>query len=185
MPVKFIKPVNHKGVTIIEMIMVIVVVGILTGISSMYIKETVDLYGFITFRNEVAAQGRMAVLRLAREMREMKVRTQSYEPIIRAQANLCEFVFKDGANDVDVTYSLSGGNLVRTVAAADILASNVTNLQFCYYDQTNNSVCAPACGCSVAAANLDTIYRIVIKLDIASGNQAKHLELQVYPRNLH
>ena len=52
-----------KGVTLIELIVVMMVVGILTAASSMYIKETVDLWRFLNFRSEVVSQGRMALMK--------------------------------------------------------------------------------------------------------------------------
>lgn len=177
---------SQKSFTLIEMVMVIVIVGILMGASSMYIKETIDLWRFLNFRNEVTAQGRMAFERMSREIREVKLRTQSYEPIQSAAANSFRFISVIEGTDTDVTFSLSAGNLQRTVASANVLASNVSSLQFCYYNKPGDPApCAPACSCTVAAADLSRIYRVVIKMDVTSGGQVKHLETQVYPRNLH
>ena len=184
-----------KSFTLIELVMVIVIVGILAGASSMYIKETIDLWRFLSFRNEITAQGRMALERMSREIREIKLRTQSYEPIQSAQAN--SFRFIDVSNN-DITFSLSGNNLLRTVGGVvNILASNVTSLQFCYYKIDNTSACTPACTpycslgcgvsglCNVSSGNLSNVYRIVVKVDFNYGGQIKHLESQIYPRNLH
>lgn len=60
---------GQKGVTIIELIMGIVIVGTLAGISSMYIKQVMDLWNFISFREETSSQGSAALIRIARELR--------------------------------------------------------------------------------------------------------------------
>lgn len=179
---------SKRGFTLIELVMVIVIVGTLTSVSSMYIRETINLWRMLSFRNEVISIGRMALKRMAREMRQMKLRTQSYEPIQEAQAGQLRFVFKDGAVETDVQYSLSGTDLMRnniTVSNNDILAKNITGLQFCYYNKTNGNACASGalCACTVPTANLADIYRIVVKMDISSVEN-KHLETQVFPRNL-
>ena len=43
------KPATSKGVTIIELIMVIIIVGILAGVSSLYIKQVIDQWRFLLF----------------------------------------------------------------------------------------------------------------------------------------
>ncbi len=167
---------NKKGVTIIELIMVIVIVGVLVGASSMYIKETIDLWNFLNFRNEVVSQLRMALLRMGRETRMAK-------NITTAQAS--RFDFTD-MNDNTVSYRLSSADLLRyfnSTTAYDILAAGVQSVYFCYYDSNSNSICSPECNCNVASADLPDILRVKIKMDIKSGNQTKHLETQIHPRN--
>ncbi|TBR19605.1 type II secretion system protein [bacterium] len=170
---------DKRGFTLIELIMVIVIVGTLTGISSMYIQQIIDLWSSLSFRSEFVNEARSAISRMAREMRNMKLRTQAYEPITLANASALTFV---DSNNNNISYSLSGTNLMRN---SNILASSISSLQFCYYNSVNSAVCSPVCGCNVASADFPDIYRIGIKIDISSGGQAKHLESQVYPRNLH
>ncbi len=170
---------RKKGVTIIELIMVIVIVGVLVGASSMYIKETIDLWNFLNFRNEVVSQLRTALLRMGREIRLIKDESS----ITAAQVSRLDFT---DVNDNTISYQLSSGNLLRyfnSTTASDILAAGVQGLYFCYYDSDNNPICSPECNCSVDSADLTNIYRIKIKMDIQSGDQSKHLESQIYPRN--
>lgn len=160
---------KRGAVTLIELIMVITIVGILTTAASMYIKETIGLWRFVTSRSEVTAQVRTALLRMGREIRQLQDDLSVYT------ATAARFRFDDiNANNID--YQLSGSNLMRNT---DILANGVSGLSFTYYDADNNAIAAPL----VSPSNTD-IRRINISLSIQSGTQTKTLSLQVYPRNL-
>lgn len=158
-----------KAMTLIELVMVIVIVGVLAGASSMYIKESIDLWRFLTFRNEIVSGGRMALIRIGREMREIKDDASVYT------ANPSEFEFDD-MNNNRINYRLSANNLMRN---SDVLANGVNSLTFTYYDTGNNPIATP----DVYPDETD-IYRIEIALEVQSGDQTKRLESQVYPRNL-
>jgi Tfp pilus assembly protein PilE len=162
---------SKKSVTLIELVMVIIIVGVLAGASSMYIKETIDLWRFLSFRNEITAQGRMSLMRMEREIRQVKDKNSI------ATANASRFQFTDISNNT-IDYQLSGNNLNRTFnGTPNILANGVTNLTFCYYKNDNNP-------CEPNPADLTSIYRIAIKMDITFGSQTKHLETEVWLRNL-
>ena len=166
---------DPRGVTLIELTMVIVIVGVLAGVSSMYIRETINLWRFMTFRSEVVAQGRSALIRMEREMRQVKDKNSI------STASATQFQFTD-ISDNNINFYLSGNNLMRN---SDILAANVQSLKFCYYNKNNQAVCTPVCACSVSGSTLlATIYRIVIEIQITSGGQSNTLKSQVYPRNI-
>ena len=160
---------DAKGVTLIELIIVIMIVGILTTVSSLYIKETIDLWRFLTFRSEVTAQGRLALLRMARELRQLRDASSV------VTANISQLRFYDMSGS-DINYGLSGNNLVRN---SDVLASGADGLTFTYYDQFNTIINNPD-----VSPQQTNIYRIDIRLDMRAGTQAKTLKTQVYPRNL-
>lgn len=164
-----LRPVTSKGVTLIELIMVITIVGILTTVSSMYIKETIDLWRFLSFRSEAVAQGRLALLRMAREIRQI----QNDASVRIAETSRFQF---DDMSAAMITYELSGSNLLRN---SDILASGVSGLTFTYYDTSNQEIASPD-----VSPNPTNIYRIDISVTIESGGQTKALRTQVYPRNL-
>lgn len=160
---------NKKGITLIELVMVIVIVGILASASAMYIKETVDLWRFLSFRNELVSSGRMALVRMEREIRQIRNDTCVY------RASAAEFNFTDMHN-ATINYRLSGNNLLRN---SDVLVSGVSNLTFIYYNETNQAIANP----DVYPDPTD-IRRININLTIQSGTQTKALSSQAYPRNL-
>lgn len=160
---------NNRAVTLIELVMVIVVVGVLVGVSSMYIKQTVDLWRFLSFRSEIVSEGRAALIRMEKELRRV---FDGFSVYIAASTI---FEFND-VNNNRITYRLLGNNLMRN---ADILADGVTSLVFTYYDRNNALIASPL----VFPGQTD-IYRINISLSLRSGNQSKILKSQVVPRNL-
>jgi prepilin-type N-terminal cleavage/methylation domain-containing protein len=167
---------NRKGITLIELVMVIVIVGILAGASSMYIKETIDLWRFLTFRNEVVSGGRMALARMAREIRQMdEAEVAQTDSLQFLDINGSRLRFRRTADnnlwrDVD-------SNLDDIFEAQDVLATGVSELDFSYYDKDNNQLLEPV-------SDPSQIYRINIELEIESGDQTKTLRSQIYPRNL-
>ncbi len=158
-----------KGLTIIELIMVITTVGILTAAASMYIKETINLWRFLSFRSEAVAQGRSALLRMEREIRQIKDDLSVYA------AQPSRFRFDDISN-ASIDYQLSGSDLTRN---AGVLASGVSNLTFTYYDNNNQAIINPD-----VSPNPTNICRIDINVTTQSGGQSKTLKTQIYPRNL-
>lgn len=158
-----------SGVTMVELVIVITIVGILASVASMYIKETIDLWRFISFRNEVVAQARISLSRIGRELRQIKDNYSVYN------ATSSYISFQD-VNNSTISYSFSSPNLLRN---SDTLASGVTNFTLTYYDEDNLLISSPA----LYPVRTD-IERINIHLEVSSGTQSKALELEVYPRNI-
>jgi prepilin-type N-terminal cleavage/methylation domain-containing protein len=159
-----------KGLTLIEMIMAIVIMGILSGVLMFSIKGVMDLWNFWSFRSEVSAQGRIAVMRMVREIRQ--VRNES--TIFIADRSRIQF------NDTDnqtIDYSLNGTNLTRN---GNVLATGVTNLTFTYYNISN----AVLVSMPLNQTNREAIFGIGLGLTMVSGDQNKTLATRVYPRNL-
>ncbi len=168
---EYLKRLNSKkvrGFTLIEAVMVIVIVGILAGGSSMYIKQVMDTWNFQNFREEAVSQGRIGLIRMTREIRQIK------GPFNVTAANQTVFSFVDH-NDNAISYSLSGTNLNRN---SNLLLSGVNNFTFSYYDVNNTLVTSP-----ILAPNSTNIYRINIDFQVQSGSQTKRLRSQVWPRN--
>ncbi|MBU2035149.1 MAG: prepilin-type N-terminal cleavage/methylation domain-containing protein [Candidatus Omnitrophota bacterium] len=167
-PLKRLNTKKARGFTLIEAIMVIVIVGILAGGSSMYIKQVINLWSFQNFREEAVSQGRIALIRISREIRQIK------DPYSVNAANQTVFSFVDYNNNT-ISYSLSGTALNRN---SNLLISGVNNLAFSYYDDNNQPVVSPT-----LAPYRTNIYRINIDFQVQSGGQTKNLKTQVWPRN--
>lgn len=157
-----------RGITLIELMMVITIVGILAGVSSMYIRETASLWRYITFRNDIVAQGRMALMRLSREVRQVRDDSSVYT------AGATQFEFDD-SNDNRINYQLSGTDLLRN---SDVLADSISSLSFVYFNANNAQITTP----DIYPSRTD-IRRIEVNLTVQSGDQAKTIKAQVYPRN--
>ena len=63
-------PGRHRGFTLIELILVIVLVGIIAGVVAPAIRQAAQAYADMRSRAELIAKGRLAVQRLAKEVRE-------------------------------------------------------------------------------------------------------------------
>jgi prepilin-type N-terminal cleavage/methylation domain-containing protein len=164
-----------KGVTLLELIMVMVIVGSLVGIGSLYVRETIDLWRDLSFRSDVVSQGRVAFMRMAREIRHVK----NVSSVITATAS--QFKFTD-VNDIIIEFKLTGSDLMRNiVGSSDKLTGNVTAVSFTYYDSTNADITSKPPAVSPSQTDIKTIN---IDLTIQIGTQAKTLRMRVFPRNL-
>lgn len=160
---------RRAGVTLIELVLVMSTVAILVSLSSMYIREIVNLWNFVSFRNDVVSQGRMSMMRMVREMRQVNnVSAVLYSGPSR-------FRFIDTGNTT-IEYSLSGAKLMRN---ANAMAGGVNNLSFVYYGNQSQELVSP----KVSPQKTD-ITSIAVNMTLASGAQKKNFNTRVYPRNL-
>ena len=169
-----------KGLTLVELIIVITIVGILAGASSMYIKETIDMWRFMTFRSEIVSQGRLAVMRMAREIRQVRDGFSVYNT---TNANQFSFTDVHETDDRRIAFRLTGTQLKRTLIDTDgnqtnddTLASGVTSLVFVYYDKTGQAI--------TPVFSPTNIYWVKMSVVLSSGTQSKTLTIMVHPRNL-
>lgn len=171
-----IKPHGKKGLTLIEIVMAMVVVAVLVAGLSFYIKTVVKLYNFVSFRNEVASQGKMAVNRMIREIRQCD--KPSKDKISAASSN--SLTFTDINNNL-IIYDLNGTDLRRNSVP---LASNITGLTLTYYDK-NDAVLGSL---PLSAADRQKVVRIAVQATITYGSgpdlQTLTVNSQVYLRNL-
>jgi prepilin-type N-terminal cleavage/methylation domain-containing protein len=160
---------RNNGVTLIELIIVITVVGILAAGSASYISGIVDSWTFLSFRSDVVSQSRLALSRMTREMRDIKNSTA----VLFATGTYLRFIDSSNAT---INYTVTSNNLMRN---SDVLAAGVSRLAFTYYDKTKTVIPAPI----VAPSNTD-IYMIGISLNVTSGSESKSVGTRVFPRNL-
>jgi hypothetical protein len=139
----------------------------------------VDLYRFLSFRSEVVSQGRLALLTMAREIRQIR------DNFSVTTASSTELRFSDihETLDKEIKYSLSGTQLKRTLydenglqTADNILATGVTSLQFVYYDVLGQQI--------TPVLSPTNLYWIKITITVTSGTQTKTLTTMVHPRNV-
>ena len=158
---------SSQGFTLIEMIMVIVILGIIIGMSSSLLTQ--GLNTFSTGENIVNAnwQGEIAMERMSRDI--LLIRSPADVTTI-ASNNLA---FTDISNNT-ISYSLSGTSLNLTENGnTSILADGVQSLTFSYFDKN---------GASTATTTLVRLIRISI--NITQNNANYTLTTAIYPRNL-
>jgi prepilin-type N-terminal cleavage/methylation domain-containing protein len=160
---------KSKGLTLIEMVMAITIVGIITGITALYARDVINLWNFLSFRNEIVSGGRIALMRMVREIRQIKNTTA----ILAAEGSRFRFI---DVGDNTIEFTLNATDLFRNT---NVLVGNVRNLTFRYFNLTSQQFTVP-----VDSANLSEIRRIAVSLDMGSNNQNRTIETQICPRNL-
>jgi prepilin-type N-terminal cleavage/methylation domain-containing protein len=157
----------NQGFTLIEMVMVIIILGIIIGMSSSLLTQGLDT--FSTGENIVNAnwQGQIAMERMSRDI--LLVRSPAAITTIAAN----NFAFTDMSNNT-VSYSLSGTSLTLTQNGnSEVLANGILSLTFSYFDRN---------GTSTATATL--VRQIRISINVTQNNANYTLTTAIYPRNL-
>jgi prepilin-type N-terminal cleavage/methylation domain-containing protein len=168
---------RKKAVTLIELVTVMVIVGVLAAGSSFYVKGIIDLWRFISFRSESVSQGRMALMRMSREMRQIKNALSVYA------AGASEFRFLD-VGDTMIRYRFSGNALIRgSNTVENVLVSGLSAVAFTYYNADNQPIASP-----LVNPQESDIYRVEITLVFVSSGPDRTLDktvtAQVFFRNL-
>ncbi|MFA5118670.1 MAG: type II secretion system protein [Candidatus Omnitrophota bacterium] len=168
---------RKKAVTLIELVTVMVIVGVLAAGSSFYVKGVIDLWRFISFRSESVSQGRMALMRMSREMRQIKNALSVYT------AGASEFRFLD-VSDTMIRYRFSGNALIRgSNAVENVLVSGLSEVAFTYYNADNQLIASP-----LVNPQESDIYRVEVALVFVSSGPDRTLDktvtAQVFFRNL-
>ena len=157
---------GKDGFTIIEFVMVIVIAGIIAGITAVLLLQVTKVYSFVTVREAILSDGELAMERMTREIRQIK----DDQSIYVAGAENIDFEFKKEVGCERVRFWLDGDILRRN---NDALASEVIALKFQYKNSDNGD-----------AENPEDTKRILLEFSIKKGDEEIKLRSQVYPRNL-
>ena len=163
---------KKNGFTLVELVIVIVIIGISASILGFMLLGTVKAWTFKFNRNDILWDGRLALDRMTRETRTIKNSTSV------TTASAAQFRFTDAGNK-DITYSLSSTNLNRTEdGTANLLAENVSSLNFTYYNSSDTAIPSPA----VSPAATD-IRRVRINLTLTKNGQNVYLQSDASTKN--
>ena len=180
---------NNQGFTLIETIMVITLLGIVAAIIAIPLSQGVKGWFQATSREGISQSGRIAIERMAREIRNT-ARTAANNPCI-STATATSFSFSDLSGDLtncnsitfcvssnQITCAIAGSYLLRTDASATaVLADNIQNpplfTLFTYYDGNN----AP----TAVATN---IRRLSIEIVSTQGGEIVRKYNEVYLSNM-
>lgn len=158
---------RHKknGFTLVELVLVIALMGILAFALAPALITGVRSYDIVWSRRQVLAEGRVAMDRMVKEIRLI----ESSSDVI-ATNSPAEFDF-EYPNGTSIAYSLDGTDLKRNT---DVLASDVTALEFKYFDSTGSETSTEA-----------DVRRVQVTLTIdAPGNHGDlTLRTNVFLRN--
>lgn len=157
---------HTNGFTLIEIVITIALVGILAGIAALILVQGITSYSVEEARVDVHYQARLAMERMAREIRQIR----STADITAMTNTSLRFTDVNGAS-VGFTWTgpttLSRWNGVGT----NVLAPNITAFNFNYYQQN---------GAAAAAA---TLWIVEITLTSQQGPESVQMSTRVHPRN--
>lgn len=165
---------HQRGVTLIEIIIVIVIVGIIAAGSSELLLQGFRSYALGRDTVKVEWQGRVALETMARDLRSIR----SKNDISVANSAQITFVDVDGKT---INYDVGGGQLLRDVSGQSnnqVVADGVQSLAFTYYSK-DALLTFP-----ISAQNRQTIRYIVVALSIKSGSVTYAKKVAIYPWNL-
>ncbi len=124
-------PAGRQGITLVEAVLVVLLVGIIAVAIAFYIREGVDAWRFLSGQKNMALSTRAAVKRVVRELKRAKKNVN-----ITTHATK-EITFLD-IYDNTVTFSQEGTVLYRN---SDVLLGNLQDpcgLAFAYLDKDGN-----------------------------------------------
>ena len=172
---------NERGVTLIEMILSIILIGIIGAIAAQAFFYSTKSALNSNLLREATQSNRLAMDRMVREIRGVRG-TRCV-----AQATAAVFSFVDGLNNT-VTFSWAGAGspLLRN---ADTLVGTVSSLIYTYYDNAGAAiggaptVCpGPVPATCAAACPVTDIWSVNIDMTTPSGSESLRLRSQVHPR---
>ena len=156
---------NERGFTLIELIMVIVLISIISSVAAMIILQGAKSYQKEVSYSDIHNQGRLAIERMAREIRLIRSATAADISTMTAT----NIVFND-VNGTNIQFIFAGNTISRS---GNTLANNVQSLTFSYYQSD---------GVTVAGAAAQ-VWFIQIDLTTVNAGETLSLRLRVHPRN--
>jgi prepilin-type N-terminal cleavage/methylation domain-containing protein len=151
-----------SGFTLIEIVIVLVLLGILSTITAPLLLKSAEAANISGDTSNVLSQGRLALTRMSRELRNM--RSISSSDLTMAASQIV-FTMVDGTA---ITYSYSGGNVLRN--SQTLTPAN--SLSFAYYDANG----------AVTAVNANVRY-ITVSFSITENSSTEDFVSTVYLRN--
>jgi len=158
---------NQNAFTLIELIIVIVIVGIIMAGTSTVLLQHFRAY--LAGKNliSLSEQGTIAIERISRDIRAV-----ASSGSITTATNT-QFTFSDLDGDT-ISYAKSGSQIIRTFnSVPNVLADNVANLTFNYFDSSGNSTTTKS-----------QIRYITVNLGLAYQEASSNFYTTIYPRNL-
>ena len=151
------------GFSLVELILVIIILSTIAAVGSQMLSSGFNAY--FSGRDLIDAewQGRYAMQRISRELRD--VRSATSGDLVMSSSQI---TFTDNSANV-ITYALSGNTLTRNTLP---LADGVTSLSF-YYIQADGS--------TTATSAADVMY-ISVDIAINLNNSSYSLRNTLHPR---
>ena len=179
----------RKGVTLIELVIMMVLIGALSVGISRYLVNVIDVWNFTSFRSDIVANARGAFMKMIRDIRQIKKRTPSENTIEVADRSALQFISLDtNYNDIRIRYRLSGNyiyydldsNFDGTFDNSQILMTGAYNFYFKYYTKAGDELNPYP----LSSSDREKIYQIGIEFEVREKDQSYQFRTKVFPRNL-
>lgn len=125
---------KKRGFTLVEFALTIAILGVVGVFMAPAINNAVKDYNLVWNRRVLVNEAREGMERMTREIRLIPGSPQ----ITSIGATSFVFQYPTGTT---ITYSLSGGNLLRN---SDVLVANVSSLTFTYYNEDSGTASTTA-----------------------------------------
>ncbi len=161
-----------RGVTLIELVIVLVLVGIFAGGVAIFLVQGTDLWSKVTFQLDAMSQAELALDRMQREIAQIK------DDSSVSTANATTLAFTTVNNEsVQYQYTSSNATLNRN---GQLLASGVQSATFQYWNVKGQSIASPQV---VPPATKTDLWRIGLTMTVTSNQETVTLSTQMLPRN--
>lgn len=167
---RMVRTLNPKGFTLIEIVITIVIIGILAGLAAVIILQGVRAYSTEQSRSDVHYQARLAMERMAREIRIIR------SPAAITVSTATNLRFTD-VNGAVLGFQWINPTVYRWNGAGnDVLATGVNPFSFNYF---RNDGVTPA----VLPADLGLLWYIDIVMTSQQGGETLQMRTRIHPRN--
>lgn len=168
---------SSVGFSLIEILMVLVLLSIISGVASVIIFHGAASYAEMDTLRELSASGRLAVDRVSREMRSVRC-TVSGNTCRHSASDITTWTGTDFAfvNEIGETrrVRLDAGSLKLTVGSNEVvLADSVSGLDLDYLAADGS-----------AAATEATIWSVRATFTLSSGETSLNFRVRTHPRGL-
>lgn len=159
---------DQRGFTLVELVLTIILVGIIAGMASVFLRQGLNAFVAEDARADITNQGRLAMERMAREIRMARSRTAADLPGC-CNAGTLSFV---NLNGIAIAYTTAAGNTITQNGTA-LAAGDTVVLNFSYFQQNG-----------VTPATLATqVWSIQIDLTVTMSGESQAYRVRVHPRN--
>lgn len=158
---------SETGFTLVELVLVILLLGIISAVAAIPIMEGARAYTSAEVRTDLTSQGRLAIERMAREVRTIRSRTAVDLPGCCSGTTLS---FIDMAGNT-ITYSSDGVNILRN--GFPLASAAAVSLNFLYYQQDG----------ATPATLATEVWAIQIDMAATRSGETHAFRIRTHPRN--
>jgi len=175
--------VSHTGFTLVEMIIVIVVVGVIFAIGGLVLGRAFESYALTRNTTDVDWQGRVAMERMVRELRDARSATMTDLAFTANPMAQAQFIDADGnpvcffVSGVVLWRSLNGPGSACVTAGGQPLADNIGSggLAVRFFKKDGTDLVVPPDALAQA-------YFITVTLNVSEGGINETYRATVQPR---